>query len=162
MKRFIYFALILFVCLSFVACKDNRQTSAIELMGAGDRIHDSFTFANSGVELSDDGDNRYTISGSVQKLNDKAVKSEFGIDEDVSHVVAIKLSAMGENVVSEEVEITVDGLRAYDAEHLNGSNYTFIILDAVASRTLTIKVKWNNKMQQKSYVIHFADNLELL
>ena len=162
MKRFIYFALILFVCLSFVACKDNRQTSAIELMGAGDRIHDSFTFANSGVELSDDGDNRYTISGSVQKLNDKAVKSEFGIDADVSHVVAIKLSAMGEEVVSEEVEITVDGLRAYDAEHLNGSNYTFIILDAVASRTLTIKVKWNNKMQQKSYVIHFADNLELL
>lgn len=162
MKRFIsVFAIVLF-CLCLVGCKSNADTRAIELMGAGDRIHDSFTFANSGVKLSDEGDGSYTISGSVQKLEDEAVKKEFGIDEDVSHVVAIKLRSEGDTVVPDEVEIKVDGLRAYDAEHLNGSNYTFIILDAVASRTLTIKVKWNKKMQPKSYVIHFADNIELL
>lgn len=151
----------LFCFIVLVGCSKTSQTKAIELMGAGDRIHDTFTFANTGVEISDDGKNIYTISGSVEKLENADVKKEFNIAEDVSNVVAIKLSAIGEDVKKEEVQISVDGVRNYDAEHLNGSNYTFIILEAIADKTVTITVKWNNNAEEKTYIVYFASNLTL-
>lgn len=145
------------------ACKSKGQACKdIQLMGAGDRIHDTYTFANTGVKLIDDGNNTYTISGSVDYLADKAVKEEFDIDQDVNHVVAIKLSNCGtDKVVKKEVEISVDGVRNYDAEHLNGSDYTFIILEAVAGQISTISVKWNKDAKVKTYTIKFSDQLQL-
>lgn len=161
MKKFICFLLVIFTAFAATACGENKTTNAIELMGAGDRIHDSYTFANTGVKLSSDGENVYTISGSVEKIDNEKVKKEFKIDDDVTHVVAIKLTAIDCEVKKDEVEIMVDGSRAYDEEHLNGTNYTFIILDAIASRTATIKVKWSKDADEKSYVIKFADDIVL-
>jgi hypothetical protein len=138
-------------------CKD------IELMGAGDRIHDTYTFANSGVTLKDMGDNKFEIGGSVQYLSDAKVKEEFNIDEDVNHVVAIKLSCCDNTTVdANNVEINVNGVRNYDAEHINGSDYTFVILEASVGSTTTITVKWNADADEKVYTIYMSENLELL
>ena len=130
-------------------------------MGAGDRIHDTFTFANTGVKIKTDDDKKFTIYGSVEKLMDENVKKEFDIDEDVTHVVAIKLTAIQDEVDKDKVKISVNGDRAYDAEHLNGSDYTFIILEAAKDRTVTITVKWNENADEKTYVIYFDEEIEL-
>ena len=151
----------LFAIMIFVGCGDGECCKAIELMGAGDRIHDSYTFANVGVKINDDGKNTYTIYGSVDKLDDAAVKEEFDIAEDVTHVVAIKLTAIKTEVKKDEVEISTDGNRAYDAEHLNGSDYTFIILEAVPGKTTNISVKWNKDAEGLNYIVYFDSNLEL-
>lgn len=160
MKKFL--SAILMTCLMFVfvGCGSNMK-SAIELMGAGDRIHDSFTFANIGVNIRNNSENVYTISGSVDSLESSEVKKEFDIENDVSHVVAIKLTAVGTQVDKESVEIKTNGIRAYDAEHLNGSNYTFIILEAIPGKTVSISVKWNKDDQEKTYIINFDENLTL-
>lgn len=160
MKKF--FSAILMVCLMFVfiGC-DSNMKNAIELMGAGDRIHDSFTFANIGVNIQNNSENIYTISGSVESLENIEVKKEFDIESDVDHVVAIKLSAVGTQVDKDNVEIKTNGIRAYDAEHLNGSNYTFIILEAVPGKTVSISVKWNKDDNEKTYIINFDNNLTL-
>ena len=144
----------------FAGCSKNEKTSAIELMGAGDRIHDTYTFANNGVKINH-SDNNYVISGSVDKLTDENVKSEFDIENTVSHVVAIKLTAVDSKVVKDEVEIQVDGSRAYDAEHLNGENYTFIILEAVPGQSVSVVAKWSNSDEEKTYIVRFAEDLNL-
>lgn len=143
-----------------VGCKTNEKVKTIELMGAGDRIHDSYTFANTGVKISDEK-NVYTIYGSVEKLDDGEVKKEFDIADDVTHVVAIKLSAVDEDVDKNEVQIKVDGVRNYDAEHLNGSSYTYIILEAVPDETVTITVSWNKNSEEKTYIVYFSADLSL-
>lgn len=165
MKKSIFAIVLSVVCLSvaigITACEGKCKD--IELMGAGDRIHDSFTFANIGVELTDKGDNNYEISGSVEYLSDANVKQEFLIADDINHVVAIKLSnCSSTSVDSSEVEISVNGNRNYDAEHLNGSNYTFIILEAKPNSTTTISVKWNKDAQAKEYSIFMSQDLKLL
>lgn len=148
------------ICLMFiVACSCNSKKD-IELMGAGDRIHDSFTFANTGVEIKETDDNVYLISGSVEKLTSEEIKNEFNIASDIDYVVAIKLSANGKEVIKDKVTISVDGLRSYDAEHLNGNDYTFIILEAKKNETVSIKVSWNGT-DEKSYVLKFDENLTL-
>lgn len=160
MKKILSLFLI-FICIGvFVGC-NGSCCKAIELMGAGDRIHDTYTFANIGVKISDDGNNTYNISGSVEKLENESVKKEFGIANDVDHVVAIKLTAINSNVNKDEVQISTNGNRTYDAEHLNGSDYTFIILEAVPGKTVTITVKWNAQDEEKVYVVNFDQNLTL-
>lgn len=156
--------LVIMVCLfsfNFVACGCNG-CSAIELMGAGDRIHDSFTFANTGVKIKEIEENYYEISGSVEKLTNADVKNEFKIDEDVEHVVAIKLTAIDAKVDKKTLSINVNGNRNYDAEHLNGSDYTFIILEAVKGSTVSISVKWSENSETKTYIVKFSDDLVLL
>lgn len=143
-----------------VSCSNNCCKNEIELMGAGDRIHDSYTFANVGVSIEREDESSYLISGSVEKFEDEKVKKEFSIDEDVTHLVAIKLSANGAEVEKDKVKITVDGVRNYDAEHLNGSDYTFIILEAKVGSSISIKVAWNGE-DEKDYNIKFDDNLLL-
>ncbi len=160
MKKFIAYLLSIFMVLSLVSCGCTK-CSAIELMGAGDRIHDSYTFANIGVNINETKENYYEISGSVEQLNSQEVKDEFDIAEDINYVVAIKLTAINCTVDKENVSISVNGIRAYDAEHLNGSDYTFIILEAVPGGTVSISVKWNSDVEEKTYVVHFADDLEL-
>lgn len=165
MKKSILVIFLSTICLSvaigITACESKCKD--IELMGAGDRIHDSYTFANSGVVLTDKGDNTYEISGSVEYLSDERVKEEFSIAEDINYVVAIKLSnCSSTSVDSKNVEITVDGNRNYDAEHLNGSNYTFIILEAKPNSTTTISVKWNKDAEVKQYSIFMVQDLKLL
>lgn len=164
MKRkifmFILGVAVLGTAIGLSACKDKCKD--IELMGAGDRIHDSYTFANTGVNLVDKGDNNFEITGSVEYLSDTAVKEEFNIPEDVDHVVAIKLTNCSSDEVKEaEVEISVDGVKNYDAQHLNGSNYTFIILEAKVGATTTISVKWNKDSQPHVYTIKMSDDLTL-
>lgn len=146
--------------LVIASCSKVNGENDIELMGAGDRIHDSYTFANTGVELEKTDDNIYLISGSVEKLEDEKVKQEFEIDSDITHVVAIKLSANGKEVDKEKVSIKIDGVRNYDAEHLNGSDYTFIILEAIKNKTVSITVSWNGE-QENNYVINFDKDLVL-
>lgn len=154
------FVILFSICLMFiVACSCNAKQD-IELMGAGDRIHDSFTLANTGVEIKETEENVYLISGSVEKLTSEEIKSEFNIESDIDYVVAIKLSANGKEVIKDKVKISVDGLRSYDAEHLNGSNYTFIILEAKKNETVSIKVSWNG-VDEESYVLKFDENLTL-
>ena len=164
MKKSIFIFILSAVCLSvaigLTACKE--ECKEIQLMGAGDRIHDSYTFANNGVTLTDKGDNKFEISGSVDYLSDNLVKEEFDIAEDVNHVVALKLTnCSSTSVVANEVEIKVDGNRNYDAEHLNGTDYTFIILEAKANSTTTITVKWNASAQPKVYTIYMSQDLTL-
>lgn len=159
-KVFSLFFICLF-CMTLVACGKGKCCEAVELMGAGDRIHDTFTFANTGVKIKTDDDKKFTIYGSVEKLMDENVKKEFDIDEDVTHVVAIKLTAIQDEVDKDKVKISVNGDRAYDAEHLNGSDYTFIILEAAKDRTVTITVKWNENADEKTYVIYFDEEIEL-
>lgn len=160
MKKSILFLVMILISGGCVACAKNEKTNAVELMGAGDKIHDSYTFANEGVVLTKDGDD-YLISGSVYALNDEAVKKEFDIAEDVAHVVAVKLTAIESEVVEDEVEINVNGTRAYDAEHLNGDNYTYIILEAIPSDEVVISVKWNEKDEEKFYKVKFNEDLLL-
>lgn len=157
---FLLGAAVLGTAVGLAACKEKCKD--IELMGAGDRIHDSYTFANSGVSLVDKGDNNFEISGSVEYLSDTAVKEEFDIPEDVDHVVAIKLTnCCSDEVKEDEVVIEVNGVRNYDAQHLNGSNYTFIILEARVGVTTTISVKWNKASEPHLYTIKMADDLTL-
>lgn len=146
----------------FVACAGG-QCRELQLMGAGDRIHDSFTFANTGVVLEKMEENNYLISGSVDFLSDEKVKKEFDIDEDVDHVIVVKVcNCSGNKTVESEVEISVDGIRNYDAEHLNGTDYTYIILEAVPAAVTTVSVKWNKDMEIIEYKIKMADDLVLL
>ena len=76
-------------------------------------------------------------------------------------MVAIKLTAIDTAVDKEKLTISVNGIRSYDAEHLNGSDYTFIILEAVKNRTVTITVKWNEQAEEKTYVVYFAEDINL-
>lgn len=161
MKKFLCLCLGFLSMFVFVSCGKGKCCSAIELMGAGDKIHDSYTFANTGVKIKDDGSNTYTIYGSVEKLTDEKVKTEFGIKESVSHVVAVKLSAINSEVKKDEVEIYVDGAENYDAEHLNGSDFTYIIIETVPSNTVSISVKWNKEMAKLTYIINFDSELVL-
>ncbi len=160
MKRILVVLVGVFLSLVFISCSNMNTKKAIELMGAGDRIHDTFTFANTGVKLEEKQKNNYRIYGSVEKLEDENVKKEFKIEDDVTHVVAIKLSANGKKVYREKVTVKVDGLRSYDAEHLNGSDYTFIILEAQKGKTVSIVVSWDGVSEQ-SYVLMFDENLIL-
>jgi len=159
MKRFLSVIFSLICLMVCIGCSGSK-TKAIELMGAGDKIHDTFTFANIGVEIKEKEENIYEISGSVEKLTEENVKDEFDIDEDVTHVVAIKLTAVDSTVVEEKVKVYVDGSRAYDAEHLNGSNYTFIILEAKPGVLATVNVLWDGE-NEKVYTVKFNENLTL-
>lgn len=161
MKKFLSLVMLCLVSVMFVACGSGKCCEAIELMGAGDRIHDSYTFANTGVKIKSDDKQTYTIYGSIEKLDDAAVKKEFKIDEDITHVVAIKLTAVDTEVDKDNLQISVNGIRSYDAEHLNGSDYTFIILEASKNKTVTITVKWNKDAEEKTYVVYFAEDIEL-
>ena len=160
MKRiwFLFFGLILPIVL--ISCGVNNTKKDIELMGAGDRIHDTFTFANLGVQIKEKETNVYEISGSVEKLDNAKIKEEFEIDEDVSHVVAIKLSANGKDVDKEKVSVKINGVRNYDAEHFNGTDYTFIILEAVKGEQISIVVSWNGE-DENNYILKFSDDLIL-
>lgn len=160
MKKFCLVVLCFMMSVIFISCSNMYDKKDIELMGAGDRIHDTFTFANTGVKIEKKDDNNYRISGSVEQMTDEQVKKEFKIDDDVNHVVAIKLSANGKTVDKEKVSVKVDGIRSYDAEHLNGSNYTFIILEAQKGKTVSIVVSWDGKTEN-SYVLNFDENLIL-
>ncbi|MBQ8425269.1 MAG: hypothetical protein IJX17_04540, partial [Clostridia bacterium] len=138
MKKIFGLLLICLMTFSFIAC-ECKGCKEIELMGAGDRIHGTYTFANVGVKIKELDDDTYEISGSVEKLDSKEVKEEFKISDSVTHIVAIKLTAIDTDVDTKNVKITVDGNEAYDAEHLNGSDYTFIILEDKTYTTTTIK-----------------------
>ena len=91
------------------------------------------------------------------------MKEEFNISQDINHVIAIKLSNCS-NIKTEpkEVEIKINGNINYDSQHLNGSNYTFIILEARVDSTTTISVKWNSSAQPKVYTIYMSQDLQLL
>lgn len=155
---FVFFGLILPIIL--VSCGMNNTKKDIELMGAGDRIHDTFTFANLGVELKEKEDNVYEISGSVEKLENQKIKEEFEIDEDINNVVAIKISANGKEVDKKKIRIKIDGVRNYDAEHFNGTDHTFVILEAVKGKQVSIIVSWNGE-EEIDYVLRFSDDLIL-
>ena len=161
MKRFCNIMLACFFILFFSGCGSGVSDKAIELMGAGDRIHDSYTFANVGVSIKDDGKNVYTISGSVDKLLDENVRKEFNIEDKVTHIVAIKLTAVGEEVDKDNVEIYTNGSESYDSEHLNGSDYTFILLEVVPNNSTTISVKWNKNAEVLNYIINFSEDIVL-
>ncbi len=160
MKKLFLFVLCFLIPVIVVACDKKVEKRDIELMGAGDRIHDSFTFANLGVVLKEVEDNVFDVSGSVEKLVDENVKKEFDIDDEVTHVVSIKISANGKDVNEDKVTIKVDGVRSYDAEHLNGRDYTFVILEAQKNKNVSIEVSWNGE-DKNTYVIRFNENLEL-
>ena len=160
MKKLFIFLISLTLVLSLVAC-GSGCSNAIELMGAGDKIHDSYTFANVGTKIKSESDNVYNIYGSVEKLENENVKSEFEIVESVTHIVAIKICAKDSKVVKEDVEIYVNGVENYDAEHLNGSTFTYVLLEAVPDAVVNISVKWNKDMNAKNYIIKFAGDLEL-
>lgn len=160
MKKIFSIALSILCLITIVGCSQKNSKKDIELMGAGDRIHDTYTFANNGVKIEEKEENVYRIFGSVDKMEDVAVKDEFEIDADVSHVVAVKLSANGRNVVKEKVSIKIDGIRSFDAEHLNGSDYTFIILEAVKNKSVAITVSWDGE-NEINYVLMFDENLTL-
>lgn len=161
MKRLLSMFLACFVLVAFVACGKKNTVKAIELMGAGDTIHDSFTFANTGVKISNEEDDVYLISGAVEKLDNAKIKTEFEIPDNVTHVVAIKLTAVDEEVEKNKVKISVNGVENFDAEHLNGSNYTFIILEAGVNKIANISARWNEKSEEKNYIIEFSNNLIL-
>ena len=165
MKRQIFgvmLVVMLFAAGITLAACGNKECKELQLMGAGDRIHDSYTFANNGVVLTKTEENKFEISGSVDYLFDEQVKSEFHIDEDVNHVIALKLcNCTGQETVAEDVQIVVDGVRNYDAEHLNGDNYTFVIVEAAPGETVTISAKWNKDMEIQTYLIHMSDSLQL-
>lgn len=143
-----------------VSCGQVNSKKDIELMGAGDRIHDTFTFANIGVDIKEREKGVYDISGSVERLEDEKIKTEFEIDSDVNHVVAVKLSANGKEVDESKVKIKVDGVRSYDAEHLNGRDYTFIILEVVKGESVSISVAWSGD-EENNYILTFNDNIIL-
>ena len=159
MKKILSMILIAICIFGFVACS-NSDKKDIELMGAGERIHDTFTFANRGVSITEKENNVYEISGEVDKINDDKIKQEFEIDNDIDYVVAIKLSANGREIKEDKLKIEIDGIRAYDAEHLNGKDYTYILLEAVANANVSISVKWDGEQENK-YIIQFSENLIL-
>ena len=166
MKKSLFFVVLgcmmIAASIAIVACTDQNVCKEIQLMGAGERIHDSYTFANVGVTLNKTAENTFIIGGSVDKLTNAKVREEFNIADDVTHVVAIKLSNCSGNITdSEYVEIMVDGVRNYDAEHLNGTDYTYIILEAIPGESTNISVKWNSDMQKIDYTITFDENLQL-
>ena len=97
----------------------------------------------------------------MEKIETDDIKKEFDIDSDINHVVTVKLTALDIEVDKSKVNISVNGVRNYDAEHFNGTNYTFIVLEAVPDRTVTITAKWNEKDPEKVYTIYFSDKLEL-
>ena len=160
MRKILRVILLMGVMFAVVACSKVEEKCDIELMGAGDRIHDTYTFANTGVKIEEKEDGVYRIYGEVDKLENEQVKEEFNIDSEINHVVAIKLSANGEDVVKDKVSIKIDGVRSFDAEHLNGSDYTFIILEAVQNKSVSINVSWDGE-SEKNYIIHFDENLVL-
>ena len=160
MKKICLIMLSIFCIISIIACS-KENSLAVELMGAGDKIHDTYTFANIGTKLRYDGNNSYTIYGSVESLNNEKVKTEFEINENISHVVAIKLSAVETKVEKNDVEVFVDGVENFDAEHLNGSSFTYILLVAKQGAEVEISVKWNKNVESKTYKIKFDNNLEL-
>lgn len=160
LKRLFAFFILSFALFNLVSC-GCVGCSAIELMGAGDRIHDTFTFANIGVKIKEEKENNYLISGSVEKLTDEKIKEEFDISSDINYVVAIKLTAIDAEVDKNNLTIMVDGTRSYDAEHLNSTNHSFIILEAIPGVTTSIKVKWNSEVQERTYYIKFANDLIL-
>jgi len=160
MKRIFVMVMCFALLVVASACSEKNTKKDIELMGAGDKIHDTFTFANLGVELKEKEDNVYEISGSVEKLDNVKIKEEFEIDEDVSHVVAIKLSANGKYVDKEKVSVKINGVRNYDAEHFNGTDYTFVILEAVKGEQVSIVVSWNGE-DENNYILKFSEDLEL-
>lgn len=160
MKKFTLIITSLVLIFMFVGC-GSSCSDPIQLMGAGDKIHDSYTFANIGTNIKNNGKNVYTISGSIEKLENEKVKNEFSIAEDVTHVVAIKLCAENETVNKDEVEIYLNGARNYDAEHLNGSHFTYIIIEAKQNQTVSISVKWNKDAEEKTYILYFAEDLIL-
>lgn len=166
MKKTLFFVALGFMMMGasivVVACSMQNTCKEIQLMGAGERIHDSYTFANVGVTLNKTAENTFVIGGSVDKLTNAKVREEFNIAEDVTHVVAIKLSNCSGNATdAEHVEIMVDGVRNYDAEHLNGTDYTYIILEAIPGENTNISVKWNKDMEKIDYTITFDENLQL-
>ncbi len=158
-KIFTLILSIMLLCL-VAACTKVEEKKDIELMGAGDRIHDSYTFANTGVKIEEKENNVYRIYGEIEKLENNDVKKEFHINESVSHVVVLKLSANGKEVNKEKVLIKIDGVESYDAEHLNGDDYTFIILQVIKGTTVSITVSWNG-VDETNYVIMFDENLIL-
>lgn len=160
MKKIFSLLCALSVLVTVVSCSKIDEKKDIELMGAGDRIHDTYTFANTDVKLKEKEEGVYRIYGEVDKLDNVEVKEEFNIDPEIAHVVAIKLSANGKTVVKDKVSIKIDGVRSYDAEHLNGSDYTFIILEAVKNKSVSISVAWDGE-EENNYVIHFDENLVL-
>lgn len=160
MKKVLSVLFMIFTLVCIGACSKIETKKDIELMGAGDRIHDTYTFANVGVSIQETDKNIYKISGSIDKLNNNEVKNELDIDEDITHVVAIKLSANGKEVDKEQVSIKINGVRSYDAEHLNGSDYTFVILEAVSGTSVSIEVSWNG-VDKVNYIIIFDENLIL-
>ena len=160
MKKVSMFLFSVLLCVFIVACSGVDVKHEIELMGAGDRIHDTYTFANTGVKIEKKEEGVYRIYGEVDKLENEDVKREFDIDSEITHVVVIKLSANGKNVVKDKVNIKIDGARAYDAEHLNGSDYTFIILEAVPNKSISITVSWDGE-GENNYILHFDENLIL-
>ena len=160
MKKLWFIVLGFILPIVLVSCGQMNTRKDIELMGAGDRIHDTFTFANIGVNIKQKEENIYEISGSVEKLEDETIKEEFDIESDVNHVVAIKLSSNGKDVDETKMKVSVDGVRAYDAEHLNGKDHTFIILEAVKGKSVSITVSWNG-VDENNYVLVFNENLIL-
>ena len=160
MKKIFNVLLLITMLFIVTSCSKIEPKKDIELMGAGDRIHDTYTFDNQNVNIEEKEEKVYRISGEVDKLDNSEVKEEFDIDLDISHVVAIKLSANGKKVDKDKVSIKIDGVRAYDAEHLNGSDYTFIILEAVKNKSVSIAVSWDGE-SENNYVIHFDENLIL-
>ena len=160
MKKIWFLLFGLFLPIVLVSCGQMNTRKDIELMGAGDRIHDTFTFANTGVEIKETEDNVYKISGSVERLDNDAIKDEFDIDSDINYVVAIKLSANGVTVDADKLNIKIDGVRSYDAEHLNGKDYTFIVLEVIKGGSISISGTWNG-LEDFNYVLIFDNNIIL-
>ena len=160
MKKLVLFFLCFIIPVILISCGKKIEEKDIELMGAGDRIHDSFTFANLGVEIKETEEDVYQISGSVEKIENDNIKNEFKIDSEINNVVVIKLSANGEDVDKEKYYVKVDGVRFFDAEHMNGSDYTFVILEAVKGKTVSVIVSWNG-VDENSYVLKFDEDLIL-
>lgn len=160
MRKLSLVFVMVFMMMFVVSCGESDTRKAIELMGAGDRIHDSFTFANVGVEIEEKENNVYRIFGSVEKLQNESIKTEFNIENDVNYVVAIKLSSIDSKVVDDKLKVKVDGVRSYDSEHLNGLDYTFIILEAVKGKTVSISVSWDGE-EELNYIVKFDEDLIL-
>ena len=160
MRKLSLVFVMVFMMMFVVSCGESDTRKAIELMGAGDRIHDSFTFANVGVEIEEKENNVYRIFGSVEKLQNESIKTEFNIENDVNYVVAIKLSSIDSKVVDDKLKVKVDGVRSYDSGHLNGLDYTFIILEAVKGKTVSISVSWDGE-EELNYIVKFDEDLIL-
>lgn len=160
MKKLWFIVLGFILPIVLVSCGQTNTRKDIELMGAGDRIHDTFTFANIGVDIKQKEEDVYEILGSVERLEDETIKKEFDIESDVNHVVVIKLSSNGKEIDETKLKVSVDGVRSYDAEHLNGKDCTFIILEAIKGKSISISVSWNG-VDENNYVLIFNEDLIL-